>query len=216
MIIKSCKNSIDEKLSRNSDVLSFEHAYCTIYLIPNFLTRRECADAIEIIKKSNSQSAIGGVHGNIIDISRSSNSHYFNEACPLSFYINNRISTTLGTNVKNHETLQGTIYHKNDYFTEHHDFIPSPAAQWERETKIGGQRIYSIILYLNDDFEGGQTHFPLLNATITPKEGMLVAWSNVNKSGECELSTLHASLPVKTGIKMILTSWIRETAYISV
>jgi hypothetical protein len=38
------------------------------------------------------------------------------------------------------------------------------------------QRMFAAVGYLNDDYEGGQIHFPEIGQTIKPKAGMLVAF----------------------------------------
>lgn len=43
-------------------------------------------------------------------------------------------------------------------------------------------RLVSVLVYLNDDFDGGDTIFPLLNLKIQPKAGRMVMWSIVQDS----------------------------------
>ena len=69
------------------------------------------------------------------------------------------------------------------------------------------------MIYLNDDFEGGETHFPSLNLVVKPKKGKLVIWDNVNEDGSLDFNSLHAGLPVKKGFKYIAVIWIRENKF---
>jgi hypothetical protein len=53
-------------------------------------------------------------------------------------------------------------------------------------------RVYSSIIYLNDDYEGGEIRFTKLNKTIKPKAGSIVFL----RADECHT---HEVLPVKSG-----------------
>jgi prolyl 4-hydroxylase len=69
------------------------------------------------------------------------------------------------------------------------------------------------LLYLNDDFEGGQTDFPTWKLTVIPQTGSIISWRNMKENGELEKDSLHAGLPVTKGVKYILIVWVREHAY---
>lgn len=72
-------------------------------------------------------------------------------------------------------------------------------------------RVYSFIFYLNDNYEGGETHFPDLdNKLIKPKKGKMVYWRNLDDNQNYNHNTKHAGLPVTKGTKWILTLWIRD------
>lgn len=58
------------------------------------------------------------------------------------------------------------------------------------------------LIYLNDDFEGGETHFPYCDVTVTPKAGQMVLFPS-------NFLYPHASLPIKSGTKYALVGWFR-------
>jgi len=78
----------------------------------------------------------------------------------------------------------------------------------------GGQRKYSALIYLNDDFEGGETYFPKINYTVKPEIGKMVIWENLNKDNSLNYDSLHAGLPVLSNEKWICIVWVRETKFI--
>lgn len=86
--------------------------------------------------------------------------------------------------------------HHHDYFTCH-DYI------------FLNDRVASIIVYLNDDFEGGETDFPKINLKIKPKAGMAL-YFDYKYSNELNDYTLHAGLPILKGEKWIMTIWVRK------
>jgi len=73
-----------------------------------------------------------------------------------------------------------------------------------------GNRWKTAIMYLNDDYEGGETQFPSLDVTISGKQGDVLTWTNLNKNGSPNTDTLHAGLPVTKGTKYIVVTWIRQ------
>lgn len=70
-------------------------------------------------------------------------------------------------------------------------------------------RPYTGILYLNDNFEGGETVFPRLDVAISPRAGRLVFWQNypVGASQPHPLA-IHAGKPVTSGEKFIISFWM--------
>ena len=75
---------------------------------------------------------------------------------------------------------------------------------------IANQRIATVLMYLNDDFEGGETRFPHLNVSVKPKKGKaLFFWVSDQRSRLVYNETLHGGDPVRTGEKWIATQWIR-------
>lgn len=105
-------------------------------------------------------------------------------------------------------------YEIGQQYKEHHDFFHPDGGNYYLES-IGnsGQRTHTAIIYLNDDYTGGETRFPELDFQVNPKKGMLCIWNNINPDGSLEGSSLHAGLPVITGRKWILIIWIREKKF---
>jgi len=70
--------------------------------------------------------------------------------------------------------------------------------QWIRSL----ERDYSILLYLNDGFEGGALYFPNFNFRLAPKRGMLVAFPSDHRY-------LHAAEPLMSGVRFAVVSWAK-------
>lgn len=70
-------------------------------------------------------------------------------------------------------------------------------------------RAVSCLLYLNDDFTGGETTFPKLNTTVEPKQGTMLVWLNGKLSdGSIDDQVVHAGKPVETNEKFCCNFWI--------
>lgn len=95
-----------------------------------------------------------------------------------------------------------------DYFIDYDD-IESQEKHVER-CKFGGNRVSTIIIYLNDVEAGGETWFPWINKGVPPKQGKLLQFNYDYSEWLPNIQTQHLALPVKSGEKWILTVWVRE------
>lgn len=113
--------------------------------------------------------------------------------------INRRIAAATATDVMQGEPLTLLRYAPGQQYRPHLDALPNEA----------NQRIRTAILYLNHNFSGGATEFPLLGVTIAPGAGDLLVFDNVDAQGKPDPNSRHAGLPVTSGTKWIATRWIR-------
>lgn len=60
-------------------------------------------------------------------------------------------------------------------------------------------RYFTLVCYLNDDFEGGHTSFPSLNYSVVPEVGKAVIFPS---------RFYHCAEPVISGEKFVLISWV--------
>lgn len=133
----------------------------------------------------------------------------------LCSHINSDFGNQAIYNVKNLEGWQFIKYDVGGEYLPHYDYDVDLN---NRLNKIrlaisGGLRLKSIIIYLNDDFEGGETAFTKLDLKIKPETGKLLIWKNIHKNRKINLDTLHAGLPVTKGTKYVLITWLREAPF---
>lgn len=160
----------------------------------------------------------------------------YNAWCQFECYKNetaqnviHRISNLTGIPETNSEYLQLLQYEKGQYYKvrscqyDVRDQELVPFAQFlysaSLQTHIDfieaernrqqGNRILTVFLYLNDVVNGGETQFPNLNLTITPKLGRVLLWPNVLNLNpqESDPRTVHQALPVLDGIKYGANAW---------
>lgn len=108
------------------------------------------------------------------------------------------------------ETMQGQRYAVGQQFKAHHDFFHTSEPYWPENEKRGGQRTWTVMLFLNEPAAGGHTVFPEAGVEVTPKRGALLAWNNLDGSGQPNPNTLHQAMPVEAGVKYVITKWYRE------
>jgi prolyl 4-hydroxylase len=120
--------------------------------------------------------------------------------------LNRRLAAASGTDVRSGEPLQVLRYEPGQQYRNHSDALPgvSPAQQ----------RVLTFLVFLNEDFEGGETAFPHLGLKVRGRRGDGLLFRNASAQGIPEPRSLHAGLPVTRGVKHLASRWIRATPLI--
>lgn len=108
------------------------------------------------------------------------------------------------------ETPQAMRYSVGQQFRLHHDYLDPEIPAQAMDLKRRGQRIATFLVYLNDDYEGGETEFPEAGLSFRGKKGDALFFANVGRSGEPDRRSAHAGRPPIAGEKWILSQWIRD------
>jgi prolyl 4-hydroxylase len=123
-----------------------------------------------------------------------------------------RISARTGLPVPIFEIPQVMHYSVGQEFVPHHDFLDPTKPGLSANVAHRGQRILTFIIYLNDDFDGGETEFPLAGISWRGSTGDALAFSNVTIDGQPDPMSLHAGRPPTHGEKWIFSQWVRDRA----
>lgn len=100
-------------------------------------------------------------------------------------------------------------YRPGQEFKPHFDFLDPQVPAYAAQVAEVGQRLFTMLVYLNDDFTGGETDFPRLNIRFKGRKGDALLFRNVDEAGAPDFRTLHAGLPPANGEKWLLSQWIR-------
>ena len=92
-------------------------------------------------------------------------------------------------------------YEVGQEFVPHYDFLDSDSNGFREELAARGQRIATFLIYLNEDFEGGETAFPSIGLQCRARTGDAIFWANVDRQNEPDPLTLHAGMPPTSGEK---------------
>jgi prolyl 4-hydroxylase len=76
-----------------------------------------------------------------------------------------------------------------------------------------GDRIATFLIYLNDDFEGGETWFSRVELKARPSKGGAVYFANVDPAGQPDPMSLHAGLPPASGEKWLFSQWVHDRPF---
>jgi hypothetical protein len=126
--------------------------------------------------------------------------------------VRERLGAATGLPVAGMQGPQVLHYAVGECFTPHHDFLDPSVEGHARDLALRGQRIATVLVYLNADLEGGETDFPLIGARYRGGVGDGLAFANVDAAGQPDRRTLHAGLPPMAGEKWLLSQWVRDRA----
>ncbi|GLT85089.1 hypothetical protein SLE2022_032910 [Rubroshorea leprosula] len=132
--------------------------------------------------------------------------------------IEKRISVFSQVPVENGELIQVLRYEQHQFYMPHHDYFSDSF-----NLKYGGQRIATMLMYLSDGVEGGETYFPMAGSgecscggktlkglSVKPIKGDAVLFWSMGLNGESDPKSIHGGCEVLSGEKWSATKWMRQ------
>lgn len=187
-----------------------------IAVLDGVLSEEECDELIRLssnkMHRSTTVDPISGKHEVIAD--RSSEGTFFAlNADPFIARLDRRIGEVMNWPVENGEGLQVLHYNVGGEYKPHFDYFPPEDPGSHVQMTIGGQRVSTMVMYLNEVEEGGTTIFPEIGLEVVPKKGSAVYFEYTNSQNQLDRLTLHGGSPVTRGEKWIVTKWMRQRRY---
>ncbi len=186
-------------------------AHPRIVLFGDLLSHEEC-DALVAQSRdrlARSETVAVAVDGSEVNTARTSDGMFFERGeSELCRRIEARIAALLNWPVENGEGLQVLRYRPGAEYLPHYDYFDPYHASTPAILKRGGQRVGTLVMYLNTPCRGGGTIFPESRLEVTPVKGNAVFFSY----GQPDPSTLslHGGSPVLEGEKWVATKWLRQ------
>lgn len=196
------------------------HAHTSPYLhiLNGFMSPEECQHFLQISKDRFERSHVTNVSGERgLDKVRTSFSCLLRESeTPVVRAVEERAARVCGVDVSHIEALQIVRYHPGQKYDAHHDYFHRPPG-----SPLDNQRYATILVYLNDDFEGGATRFvhSSVNKTIQPQAGSAAFWYNSISTGhgghgvKCLTESEHQGTPPTSGVKYAVNIWVRHKPF---
>ncbi|MFN0021601.1 MAG: 2OG-Fe(II) oxygenase [Pirellulaceae bacterium] len=177
------------------------------------LSQSECEELIrrasEKVKPSTTVDPETGE--NKVIANRTSVGTYFHlEENDFIAMLDRRLSDLVNWPIDQSEGIQILNYRIGGEYKPHFDFFPPEDAGSAGHMAKGGQRVGTIIIYLNEVEEGGETIFPEISLSISPHPGDAIYFGYCNTLGQVDRLTLHGGNPVVRGEKWIATKWLRQ------
>ena len=122
---------------------------------------------------------------------------------PAVHALNRRIAAASGTRPEQGEPLQVLRYGPGGEYKPHFDSLPAAA----------NQRILTMLVWLNEDYEGGETWFTAPRLALKGQPGDAILFRNASLDGARDPASAHAGLPVRSGTKIIASRWMRQRDY---
>jgi prolyl 4-hydroxylase len=187
-------------------------------VLDDVLDPGECAQLVNLARPRLAPSTIvdPGSGKDAVSMARTSEGMFFrlgeNE---LVARIDRRVSSLMGLPVENGEGLQVLRYQPGAASTPHYDFLmPSNPAN-RASIARSGQRVATMVIYLNDVDEGGGTVFPEAGFACAPRQGSALWFEYCNATGQLDPLSLHAGATPVSGEKWIVTKWMRQRRFVS-
>lgn len=200
-----------------------------IFLFENFLTSDECDHLIELAEKHLYRSGVVSTDDGSSEVSevRTSNGMFLERGQdPVVQKIEQRIARWTLLPVGNGEGLQILRYQETQKYDGHFDYFFDE----QNGEMNGGNRLATVLMYLNDVEEGGETVFPNIpapggdngpsfspcaryNLAAKPRKGSAVLFHSIKPDGELERRSLHTACPVLKGVKWSAPKWIHVGHY---
>ena len=183
-----------------------------VYLIPTYVEPRIVRGLItedertHIIQKAEKKLEVSTVAKNrVVDKKvRDSETAWLDVSDPVVKCVMDKCVALTDRPITNCEHLQVLRYKPGGHYKPHHDTFS--------DTK-GNKRMYTIILALNDDYEGGETEFPNLKKKYKMEAGDALFFHTLDNYELLTSKALHGGRPVKSGEKWICNLWVHKHPY---
>lgn len=188
----------------------------SIAVLNGVIDPAECAELIAQArgKLARSTTVDDATGQSLVHAARTSDGGYFSrDETPLVSRLDRRFAGLMGLPHEHGEGLQVLCYGVGGEYRPHHDFFAPGGAGARRHMARGGQRVATMVVYLNDVEEGGETQFPEVGLSAMPRLGSAAYFSYVGRDGAPDPRLLHASAPVRRGEKWVATKWMRAEAF---
>ncbi|MFG6463971.1 2OG-Fe(II) oxygenase [Roseateles sp. DXS20W] len=185
-----------------------------VVVFGDLLSEAECDGVIELATKrlARSETVATASDGSEVNAARTSDGMFF-ERCEneLIRRVESRIATLLRWPLDHGEGLQVLRYRPGAEYQPHYDYFDPGHVSTPNILKRGGQRVGTLVIYLNTPVAGGSTVFPDIGLDVAPVKGNAVFFSYDRPHPSTQ--TLHGGSPVIEGEKWVATKWLRQGVF---
>ena len=182
-----------------------------VIVFGDLLSAEECAELIALarIRLSRSETVATRTGESEVNEARTSDGMFFQPGeFPVCARLEARLARLLDWPLENGEGLQILRYRPGAEYKPHYDYFDPAEPGTPAILKRGGQRLASIVCYLNTPEAGGATVFPEAGIEVAPVQGNAVFFSYDRPHPSTR--TLHGGAAVTAGEKWVATKWMRE------
>jgi prolyl 4-hydroxylase len=186
-----------------------------VVVFANLLSEDECDEMIALAAQrlARSETVQTDTGGNEVNEARTSQGMFFERGeHPVVARLETRIAALLDWPLENGEGLQVLRYAPGAEYKPHYDYFDPAHSGTPSILKRGGQRVASLVCYLNTPAQGGATVFPDVQLDVAPVRGNAVFFSY--DRAHPSTKTLHGGAPVIEGEKWVATKWLREGRFV--
>lgn len=193
-------------------VMALKHPRVVVF--GNLLSDAECDELMALARPrlERSETVDNSTGGSEVHASRTSDGMFFERGeHPLIVRLERRIGQLLNWPVEYGEGLQVLRYRPGARYEPHYDYFDPAQPGTARILERGGQRVGTLVMYLNQPERGGATTFPDAGLEVAPVRGGAVFFSYERPHPSTR--TLHGGAPVLAGEKWVATKWLRQGVF---
>jgi len=182
-----------------------------VVVFGGLLSDDECDELVALarVRLVRSETVDNQTGGSELNAARTSEGMFFARSeSPLVKLFEARIAALLRWPIENGEGLQILRYQPGAEYKPHYDYFDPKQPGTPRILERGGQRVGTLVTYLNTPARGGATTFPDVKLEIAPVKGNAVFFSYDRPHPSTH--TLHGGAPVIEGEKWVATKWLRQ------
>ncbi|NDY90545.1 2OG-Fe(II) oxygenase [Ideonella livida] len=183
-------------------------------LFGNFLSSGECEALVAMARGrlARSETVVNETGGSEVNSARTSDGMFFNRGeNELCARIEKRIADLLRWPIQNGEGLQVLRYLPGARYLAHQDYFDPEQPGAGTILARGGQRVGTLVMYLNTPLRGGATTFPDAGLEVSPVRGNALFFAYDRPDPAC--LALHSGAPVEEGEKWVATKWLRQGVF---
>ena len=185
-----------------------------VVVVADLLSADECGELIALARSrlTRSETVVTTTGGSAVNEARTSDGMFFTPGeFPVCARLEQRIAALVDWPLENGEGLQVLRYGPGTEYRPHYDYFDPAEPGTPTILKRGGQRVASIVCYLNTPDGGGATVFPDAGLEVAPVQGNAVFFSYDRPHPSTR--TLHGGAEVTAGEKWVATKWLREAKF---
>lgn len=185
-----------------------------VIVLGGFMSDAECDQIIALAgpRMARSETVDNITGGSEVNVARTSRGMFFERGeTGVIDRVERRIGAMLGWPVENGEGLQVLHYRPGAEYKPHYDYFDPVHPGSASILKRGGQRVGTLLMYLNTPGKGGGTTFPDVGLEVAPIKGNAV-WFSYDRA-HIATKSLHGGAPVIEGEKWVATKWLREREF---
>ncbi|XP_078181393.1 putative prolyl 4-hydroxylase 7 [Carex rostrata] len=224
-VLPLIRNRIAEPSSFDSSRVMILSWKPRLFLYKNFLSPEECDHLIELAKSKLEKSTVVDIDSgnNVKSAVRTSFGMFLNKRQDhIIARIERKIASWTFLPQENGENIQVLRYEVTQKYEPHLDYFYD-----EKDQLRGGHRYATVLMYLSDVEDGGETIFPNAEGwksqpkdetfsecaknglAVKPVKGDALMFYNLKPDAVPDPLSLHASCPVINGKKWVATKWMR-------
>lgn len=191
--------------------VAFEQLVPRIVVLDDFLSAEECEAMCATVADRFHPSRLGG--GAMTEEETVAVRNSYTAAVPFAANevvarVETRIEALTGWPNRRGEPMQIQKYLPGEQYLPHCDFFSETDADFEFNMGLGGQRLATLIIYLQTPEAGGATYFANQGLRVAPRRGSALFFDYPEPIYSA--GVVHGGERVLAGEKWIVTKWFRQ------